>query len=125
MLAETMETVMSSLNLNFVYSLLTNLEQSALKSTDARVQAFGASMSNTLTAFKDAVPGLAVAFTNAAIAEAAKAEPVLSVLIPAEALIDPAVSGFASMFENMLLGTPSAPAAPAQDKPTDPSQAAA
>jgi hypothetical protein len=101
----------TAISIPSVYSLLTDLEQAAAKSSDPRVQAFGAAMSNAITAFREAVPGLAVAFTNAAIAEAAKAEPVLSVLIPAEALIDPAVSGFASMFENMLLGTPSAPAA--------------
>ncbi len=79
---------MSNPSLTSVYGLLSNLEQAALKSADARVQAFGAAMSNALTAFKSAVPGLAAAFVNAGIAELAKAEPVFGLLIPAEAIVD-------------------------------------
>lgn len=93
----------NTLNLNSVYRLLSNLEQAGLKSADAHVQAFGASMSNTLAAFRAAVPGLAAAFVNAGIAELAKAEPVFGLLIPAEAIIDPAVSGLAATLEGMLL----------------------
>ena len=95
---------MADLSVNSVYALLSNLEQAALKSTDAHVQAFGASMSNALTAFKAAVPGLAAAFVNAGIAELARAEPVFGLLVPAEVVIDPAVSGLAATFENLLLG---------------------
>ncbi len=95
---------MSNLTVNSVYSLLQNLEQAALKSSDARVQAFGASMSTALAAFKDAVPGLAAAFVNAGIAELARAEPIFGLLVPAEMVIDPAVSGLAATFENLILG---------------------
>jgi hypothetical protein len=100
------------LTVNSVYSLLSNLEQAALKSADAHVQAFGASMSNTLTAFRAAVPGLAAAFVNAGIAELARAEPVFGLLIPAEAIIDPAVSGLAASLEGMLLNGAGAGATP-------------
>ena len=93
----------NTLTIPSVYGLLSDLEQAALKSADARVQAFGASMSNALAAFRDAVPGLAAAFVNAGIAELAKAEPVFTLLIPAETVVDPAVSGLAAMLENMLL----------------------
>lgn len=103
----------NTLSLNSVYVLLSNLEQAALKSADARVQAFGASMSTALVAFKDAVPGLAASFVNAGIAELARAEPIFGILIPAEVVIDPAVSGLAGMLENLLLGA-DAPAKPSQ-----------
>ncbi len=95
---------MSNPSLNSVYAVLQSLEQAALKSTDAHVQAFGAALSNALTAFKDAVPGLAVTFVNAGIAELVQAEPVFGLLIPAEAIIDPAVSGLTRTFEDFLLG---------------------
>lgn len=94
-----------------IYNTLVSFEQAALKSSDANVQAFGAAMSNGITAFRAAVPGLAAVFVNTGIAEAAKAEPIFGLLIPAEGIIDPAVSGFATMFENMLLGAPATPAA--------------
>ena len=94
----------NALTVNSVYTLLSNLEQAALKSADARVQAFGSSMSTALAAFKDAVPGLATAFVNTGINELAKAEPIFGLLVPAEVVIDPAVSGLASMLENLLLG---------------------
>ena len=94
---------MSNLSIPSVYSLLSDLEQAALKSADARVQAFGAAMSNALSAFKSAVPGLAAAFVNAGIAELAKAEPIFGLLIPAEAIVDPAVSGLAASLESLLL----------------------
>ncbi len=101
---------MSNPAVTSVYALLQNLEKAALGSADARVQAFGASMTHALGAFRDAVPGLAVAFVNAGIARLAEAEPVFGLLIPAEVVIDPAVSGLASMLETFLLhGT--APAA--------------
>ncbi len=93
----------TTLTIPSVYGLLSDLEQAALKSADARVQAFGASMSNALAAFKDAVPGLAATFVNAGIAELAKAEPVFNLLVPAEIIVDPAVSGLAAMLENLLL----------------------
>ena len=109
----------NAFNLNGVYTFLGSLEQAALKSTDAHVQAFGASMSNALVAFKDAVPGLAATFVNIGIAEAAKAEPIFGLLIPAEAVIDPAVSGFASLFEGMLLGSGTT-ATPAAGSPPSP-----
>jgi hypothetical protein len=108
----------NAISVSSVYALLLSLEQSALKSSDARVQAFGASMSNSLIALRDAVPGLAALFVNAGIAKLAEAEPLFAILIPAEGVIDPAVSGLAAALENMLLGN--LPAAPAQDKPTDP-----
>ncbi len=101
----------SLLSIGGVYSLLSSLEQAAMKSTDARVQAFGASMSNSLSAFKDAVPGLAAALVNAGIDAMATSEPIFKILIPAEAVIDPAVSGLASVLEGMLL--PSSASTPA------------
>ena len=96
---------MSNLNIQSVHTLLQNLEQAALKSADSRVQAFGATMTHALAAFRDAVPALAATFVNTGIAELAKAEPIFGILIPAEVVIDPAVSGLAGMLENLLLGT--------------------
>ncbi len=101
---------MSNLNIQSVHALLQNLEQAALKSADSRVQAFGATMTQALLAFRDAVPALAATFVNTGIAELAKAEPIFGILIPAEVVIDPAVSGLAAMLENLLLGAnPSQP----------------
>jgi len=94
---------MSNSNISSVYALLQNLEQAAMKSADAKVQAFGAAMSASLNAFRAAVPGLAAQMVNAGIAELARAEPVFGLLIPAEVVIDPAVSGLAATFESMLL----------------------
>ena len=116
----------NTLTIPSVYGLLSDLEQAALKSADARVQAFGASMSNALAAFRDAVPGLATTFVNAGIAELAKAEPVFNLLVPAETIVDPAVSGLAAMLENMLLpaATPTAPVTAPAGSQTVPQPAA-
>jgi len=100
---------MSNLNIQSVHALLQSLEQAALKSGDGRVQAFGTTMTHALAAFRDAVPALAATFVNTGIAELAKAEPIFGILIPAEVVIDPAVSGLAGMLENLLLGGPANP----------------
>jgi len=103
-------------NIHSVYTLLQNLEQAALKSADAKVQAFGTAMSASLTAFRAAVPGLAAQMVNAGIAELARVEPVFGLLVPAEVVIDPAVSGLVATFEGMLLhgGAGNAGGAPAE-----------
>lgn len=94
---------MTALNLATIGTTLTTYEQAALKSSDVHVQAFGAALSNAITAFRAAVPGLAATFVNVGIAELAKAEPIFGILIPMEGIIDPAASGLAATLEGLFL----------------------
>jgi hypothetical protein len=105
-------TATQSFSLNSVIGYLQSLEQSALASSDPNIKAFGAAVSNMLTAGEDVisaaraiVPATAAMVVNAGIGALATAEPVFGILVPAETIIDPAVSGLAGVLENILLPT--------------------
>jgi len=93
-----------------------SLETAMLASTNADLQNVGAKITTLLAAGEDVVTALrgaagplAAQFVNAGIGALAAAEPAFGLLIPAEGIIDPTVSGLTTAVENMLLGAPAAP----------------
>ncbi len=88
---------------NQVYAFLKSLETAALNSANAEVKAFGQAMTDAVGKFEAAVPGLATEAVNAGIAALTAKEPIFSILVPLESVIDPLVSGVAQTFETMLI----------------------
>lgn len=105
----------TNLNLSSIGEYVANLEKTALASADPDIQALGAAATNVVASFGELMnkaravaPKAAALVVNAGIGELAKTDPVFGILIPAEAIIDPAVSGLTAAAENLLLGAPSA-----------------
>ncbi len=88
----------------FTYLVALQAAVASAASTGPNTAKLAASLATVLADFQAAAPELAVLAVNTGINDAAKAVPILGILVPAETVIDPLVDGMASHFENWVLG---------------------